>query len=80
MFGHTHCAGPLDWMDPAGWRVPGTGAQLVNTGCWTEEPRINASELRSPYRPGRGIVIEETGPPRLVTIADDLGRRPDHSY
>jgi hypothetical protein len=80
VFGHTHCAGPLDWMDPADWRVAGAGAQLVNTGCWTEEPRINASELRSPYRPGRGILVEDSGPPRLVTIADDLGRRPQHSY
>ena len=80
VYGHTHCAGPLDWMDPAEWRVPGTATRLVNTGCWTEEPRINASEMRSPYRPGRGILVEDTGPPRLVTIADDLGRRPDHSF
>jgi len=80
VFGHTHCAGPLDWMDPAEWRVAGTRTQLANTGCWTEEPRINASELRSPYRPGRGILVEETGPPQLVTIAEDLGRRPEHTY
>ena len=80
VYGHTHCAGPLDWMDPAEWQVPGTSTRLVNTGCWTEEPRINASELRSPYRPGRGILVEDEGPPRLVTIADDLGRRPEHTY
>lgn len=80
VFGHTHCAGPLDWMDPADWQVAGTGTRLVNTGCWTEEPRINAGEPRSPYRPGRGIVVEDEGPPRLVTIAGDLGRRPEHSY
>ncbi len=80
VFGHTHCAGPLDWMNPVDWQVPGTRTQLVNTGCWTDEPRINATEMRSPYRPGRGILVEDTGPPQLVTIADDVGRRPDHTY
>lgn len=80
VFGHTHCAGPLEWMEESEWRVPASGALLHNTGCWTEEPRINAQELRSPYRPGRGILLEDEGPPQLVTIAGDLGRRPDHSY
>lgn len=80
VFGHTHCAGPLDWMDRDDWVVSGSGARLHNTGCWTEEPRINAQDLRSPYRPGRAILLEDEGPPQLVTIADDLGRRPEHSY
>jgi hypothetical protein len=80
VFGHTHCAGPLDWMDPEEWLVDGTRTRLVNTGCWTEEPRINATELRSPYRPGRAVELDAAGPPRIVTIADDLGRRPEHTY
>ena len=41
VFGHTHRAGPLPDDDPAEWRpgsslqAPGSGARLVNTGCWT---------------------------------------------
>ena len=59
--------GPLDWMDPAEWRVDGTRTQLVNTGCWTEEPRINAQRAAQPVpararHPRRG----RPGPPRLV--------------
>ena len=79
IFGHTHCAGPMAWMDPGEWRVPG-GTQLVNTGCWTDEPRINTHDPRSPYRPGYGVLVEDEGPPRLVRITENLGERPDHSF
>jgi hypothetical protein len=79
IFGHTHCAGPLAWMDPGEWRVPG-GTQLVNTGCWTDEPRINTHSPRSPYRPGYGVLVEDEGPPRLVRITENLGERPEHSF
>lgn len=79
IFGHTHCAGPLAWMDPGEWRVNGR-TELVNAGCWTDEPRINASDPGSPYRPGFAVLVEDEGPPRLVRVAEDLGRRPDHSF
>ncbi|MSX02022.1 MAG: hypothetical protein F2813_02565 [Actinobacteria bacterium] len=79
IFGHTHCAGPLPWMDPFEWRLPG-GGQLLNTGCWTDEPRINSTDLVSPYRPGRGILIGESGPPEQLVIAQDVGRRPSDGF
>jgi len=79
IFGHTHCAGPMAWMDPGDWVIPGA-AQLVNAGCWTDEPRINTNDPRSPYRPGSGVLVEDEGPPRLVRITEDLGQRPEHSF
>ena len=74
IFGHTHCAGPLAWMDPGEWVIPG-GTQLLNTGCWTDEPHINTHDQRSPYRPGYGVLVEDEGPPRLVRITENLGAR-----
>ncbi len=79
IFGHTHCAGPMAWMDPGEWRV-GAGTQLMNAGCWTEEPRINTTDPRSPYRPGCGVLLEDEGPPLLVRVTEDFGARPDHSF
>ena len=80
IFGHTHCAGPLPWMDQAEWRVNGTTA-LMNTGCWTEEPAIDTTD-RSPYRPGYGVLVEEDVaiPPRLVRITEHLGEMPAHAF
>ncbi len=78
IFGHTHCAGPLPWMDPGEWRVNGT-TSLLNTGCWTQEPRIDTTS-RSPYRPGYAVLVEDTGPPRLVRITEDLGEVPAHTF
>jgi len=66
-------------MDPGEWRV-GSGTQLMNAGCWTEEPRINTTDPRSPYRPGCAILLEDEGPPLLVRVTEDFGARPDHSF
>ncbi len=79
IFGHTHCAGPLPWMDPAEWLLP-SGAQMINSGCWTDEPRINSTEMVSPYRPGRGVFVTDSGPPQQLVIADDLGQRPQSGF
>ncbi len=79
IFGHTHCAGPLPSMDANEWKLPG-GAQLLNSGCWTDEPRINSTDILSPYRPGRGIMIGDSGPPRQLVIADELGQRPTAGF
>ncbi len=79
VFGHTHCAGPLAWMDAGEWVVPG-GTELMNTGCWTDEPRINTHDAHSPYRPGYGVLVEDDGPPHLVRITEDLGERPEHTF
>ncbi len=79
IFGHTHCAGPLPWMDPAQWRLP-NGGQMINSGCWTDEPRINSTDRRSPYRPGRGVLVTDSGPPQQLLIADELGQRPASGF
>jgi len=79
IFGHTHCAGPLPWMDPAEWRLP-NGGQMINSGCWTDEPRINSTEIVSPYRPGRGVLVTDSGPPQQLVIADELGTRPASGF
>jgi hypothetical protein len=73
IFGHTHRAGPLPVNDPAEWRSSG-GAQLINAGCWVDEPAFAGPDpARSPYRPGFCVVLEDDGPPRLVNLLD----RPD---
>ena len=79
IFGHTHCAGPLPWMDQAEWALPG-GGMLLNTGCWTDEPRINSTDVRSPYRPGRGVLIDGDADPEPLMLVQDTGRRPEHSF
>ena len=79
IFGHTHCAGPLPWMDPAEWRLP-NGGQMINSGCWTDEPRINSTDILSPYRPGRGVLVTDSGPPQQLVIADELGTRPTSGF
>ena len=78
LFGHTHCAGPLPGMDVAEWRAGDTSVH--NCGCWTDEPMIESRAHHSPYRPGRGILLGPDGPPRLETLAEDLGERPEHGY
>lgn len=78
VFGHSHCAGPLPGMDAAEWREGPTAVH--NCGCWTDEPMIESRAHHSPYRPGRAIVLQGDGPPRLETVAEDLGDRPGHAY
>jgi hypothetical protein len=74
VFGHTHRAGPLEHDDPAEWAGPG-GARLHNAGCWVEEPVFARGDRRSPYWAGRAVELLDEGPPRLVRVLEDLGRR-----
>jgi hypothetical protein len=73
LFGHTHRAGPLPEDDPAEWIAP-TGAQLHNPGAWVDEPIFTVGGSSSPYWGGRGLWLEDEGPPRLEPLAPDLGR------
>ena len=72
VFGHTHRAGPLAGDDPAAWHAsPGTG--LINLGSWVHEQTAAGHEPgRSPYWPGRLVLLDEADPPRLVGLLDEV--------
>jgi predicted phosphodiesterase len=66
--GHTHRAGPL-----AGeaWPLPG-GGSLHNTGNWVFAPAFQIpDDAHNPYWPGTVTWIEESGPPRRVSVLRD---------
>ena len=68
VFGHTHRAGPLPGDDSREWNIPG-GARLVNTGCWSYDSYfLTANPGESPYWPGCAVLIEDSGPPRLLRL------------
>jgi hypothetical protein len=70
IFGHSHRAGPLPADGPGEWIAP-TGARIFNTGCWVHEPAFLGSHpLRSPYRAGFAVRLEDDGPPELVNLLD----------
>jgi hypothetical protein len=66
VFGHTHRAGPRKGDDPGEW------GPLWNAGCWVHEPSFTKGGPGSPYWPGRAVVVEDEGPPRLVGLLDDV--------
>jgi hypothetical protein len=73
IFGHTHRAGPLPGDDRGEWVTSAGvgGTQIINAGCWLHEPRFMGAEpARSPYRPGFGVLIEDSAPPRLVNLLE----------
>ena len=72
VFGPTHRAGPLSGDDRDAWRAS-TGARLINLGSRVYEPTAAYQEPgRSPYWPGRLLLLDEADPPRLVGLLDDL--------
>ncbi len=72
IFGHTHRTGPLPGDDPAEWTTPG-GVSLHNCGCWVFETYLMTTvDGESPYWPGRCILLDDDGPPRLEHLLGDL--------
>lgn len=70
VFGHTHRAGPLPGDDRSEW-IAGSGARMLNTGCWIHEPSfLGGDPGRSPYRAGFAAVVDDEGPPELTNILD----------
>ncbi|MEA2212939.1 MAG: hypothetical protein QOF83_2887 [Solirubrobacteraceae bacterium] len=73
IFGHTHRAGPLPGDDRHEWRLA-SGGELINTGCWVQEPSFTGPDpSRSPYRVGFAVWVDEANPaspPRLVNLLD----------
>jgi hypothetical protein len=85
IFGHTHRAGPLPGDIQGEWRgghghtdrrpgsaTAGSGARLLNAGCWTYDSYfLTGVPGESPYWPGGSVLVEEDGPPRLVRLLND---------
>ncbi len=63
--------GPLPEDDAAEWIAP-TGARLHNAGAWIDEPIFAVGGPSSPYSGGRGLWVDDDGPPRLERLAPDL--------
>ena len=78
VFGHTHRAGPLPGDEQLEWRgglaaeSPGSGARLINAGCWTYDPVfLTPTPGESPYWPGTCVLVEDSGPPVLKRLLLD---------
>ena len=68
IWGHSHRAGPWPADDPGEW------AGVVNTGSWVYQPHFLSPEPNgSPYWPGTAVILEDSGPPRLVRLLGDRG-------
>jgi Calcineurin-like phosphoesterase len=71
IFGHTHRRGPLDGEPD--WRAGRT--RLWNTGSWVHSPTLlRDSAAESPYWPGTVAFVDDSGPPRLAHLLDELSR------
>jgi hypothetical protein len=74
VFGHTHRPGPLEGDDPGEWRGR-DGARLVNAGSWTHSSVfLRTSPADSPYWPGAAVLVEDSGPPRVLQLLHDVSR------
>jgi hypothetical protein len=73
LWGHSHRSGPWPGDDPAEW-IAANGGRIVNAGSWVYQPHFLTDEPnRSPYWPGTAIVVEDSGPPRLVRLLGERG-------
>jgi hypothetical protein len=78
VFGHTHRAGPLPGDDEREWNAGhaiargGSGARLVNAGCWTYDSIfMTRTPGESPYWPGTCVLVEDSGAPQLKRLLLD---------
>ncbi len=71
VFGHTHRVGPLPGDDAGEWVGRG-GARLVNAGNWCYSGIfLTAQPGESPYWPGTCVLVEDSGPPRVLRLLQD---------
>jgi predicted phosphodiesterase len=63
VFGHTH--------------RPGAAGRLVNAGSWSVSPTPPERATADPYRAGTCVLVDASGPPRLVELLDDAVRTPE---
>jgi len=69
IMGHTHHAGP---SEDASWPLAG-GGELHNTGNWIFARALHSgSTSRGPFWPGTVTWLQETGPPRRVSLLEGL--------
>jgi hypothetical protein len=72
LWGHSHRSGPWPGDELAEWTADGT--RIVNAGSWVYQPHFLTPEPnRSPYWPGTAILVEDSGPPRLLRLLGDRG-------
>jgi hypothetical protein len=73
IWGHSHRSGPWPGDDQSEWVAP-TGAGILNTGSWVYQPHfLGPTPYGSPYWPGSAVVVEDSGPPRLIRLLGDRG-------
>jgi hypothetical protein len=73
VWGHTHRSGPWPRDDLREWATH-AGGRMHNTGSWVYQRHfLSDAPNRSPYWPGTAVLIEETGPPRLLRLLGDRG-------
>jgi hypothetical protein len=73
IWGHSHRSGPWPHDDGAEWTTHADG-RILNTGSWVYQPHFLTAEPNgSPYWPGTAVLIEESGPPRLVRLLGERG-------
>jgi predicted phosphodiesterase len=71
IWGHSHRAGPFAGDDRSEWIADG-GVQIWNTGSWVYQPHfLGPTPGASPYWPGGAVLVEDTGPPRLLRLLED---------
>ena len=72
LFGHTHRPGPLPGDDEAEWTTA-AGTRLWNSGSWCHEPAfVGPPAHPGPYWPGTMIRLEDSGPPRIQNVLEDV--------
>ena len=73
IWGHSHRAGPFPSDDATEWTAA-NGTRIVNTGSWVYQRHFLSPEPNgSPYWPGTAVLVEDSGPPRLLRLLGDRG-------
>jgi len=74
VFGHTHRPGPLAGDDESEW-LGRAGARLLNCGSWTYAGIfLTDTPGESPYWPGAGVLVGDTGAPQVVRMLQERTR------
>jgi hypothetical protein len=73
IWGHSHRSGPWPRDDLSEWTTH-AGGRLHNAGSWVYQPHfLSDAPNASPYWPGTAVIVEESGPPRLLRLLGERG-------